>query len=183
MLSISYTQVFITVTVIWILLRMAVILKNKGIHLKRECELLTVYICIVVIARIVYFPWHLEDGHIGLLHFNAERIFPFWLKLTPVVHLFDIYDGWKLNLLGNITMFIPVGIFWPFCFKKLNNVGKVVFAGFGYSLIIEISQLLFYERSSDIDDLITNTTGVLIGALIYFGIQSIIKKVKLKSET
>ena len=65
-------------------------------------------------------------------------------------------------------MFIPVGIVWPVCFKKLNNFGKTVLAGAAYSFLIEMSQLLFYDRGTDIDDLILNTTGVVIGALIYF---------------
>ena len=75
-------------------------------------------------------------------------------------------------------MFIPVGIVWPICFKELDSVLKTVFAGAGFTLLIEISQLLFYERCSDIDDLILNTTGVMIGAMIYFGIRA----VKTKNE-
>ena len=51
-------------------------------------------------------------------------------------------------------------------------------AGFGCSFLIEVSQLLFYERASDIDDLILNTTGVFIGALIYFSAFALIKRSK-----
>ena len=29
----------------------------------------------------------------------------------------------------------------------------------------------FYDRCSDVDDLILNTTGILIGTIIYFGIK------------
>jgi glycopeptide antibiotics resistance protein len=82
-----------------------------------------------------------------------------------------VYDGWLINIIGNITMFIPVGLAWPFCFKKLDTIGKTVFVGAGFSLLIEITQLLFYDRCSDIDDLILNTTGIFIGALIYFGLK------------
>ena len=41
-----------------------------------------------------------------------------------------------------------------------------------------MSQLLFYERASDIDDLILNTTGAFIGALIYFSAVALIKRSK-----
>ncbi|MBQ0002890.1 MAG: VanZ family protein [Treponema sp.] len=58
-----------------------------------------------------------------------------------VVHLFDIYDGWQINIIGNIAVFIPLGIIWPFCFGKLNSVKKTAFTGFCFSLFIEISQL------------------------------------------
>jgi glycopeptide antibiotics resistance protein len=82
-----------------------------------------------------------------------------------------VYDGWQINIIGNITMFIPVGLAWPFCFKKLDTIGKTVLIGAGFPLFIEITQLPFYDRCSDIDDLILNTTGIFIGALIYFGIR------------
>ena len=85
--------------------------------------------------------------------------------------MFDEYDGWLKNIIGNITMFIPVGLAWPSCFKKLDTVGKTVLVGAGFSLFIEITQLPFYDRCSDVDDLILNTTGILIGAIIYFGIK------------
>lgn len=102
------------------------------------------------------------------MKFDASKVIPPWVNLVPIVHLFDIYDGWQMNIIGNITMFIPVGIVWPICFKKIDTIGKTILAGTGFSLLIEITQLFFYERCSDIDDLILNTTGVAIGALIYF---------------
>ena len=76
-----------------------------------------------------------------------------------------------LNIIGNITMFIPVGLAWPFCFKKLDTLGKTVLVGAGFPLFVEITQLAFYDRCSDIDDIILNTTGIFIGALIYFGVK------------
>ena len=148
-------------------------IRRKRVSVNREIQLLMVYICIVVIVRIVYFPWHHVNGHIGTLNFNAAKMIPFWINLIPIVHLVDIYDGWQMNIIGNIAMFIPVGIVWPICFKELDSIVKTVFAGFGFTLLIEVSQLLFYERCSDIDDLILNTAGVIIGAMIYFGICAI----------
>ncbi|MCR5108329.1 MAG: VanZ family protein [Lachnospiraceae bacterium] len=176
MAEITYPQMLIAITVLWILVRICIAVKNKKTDLKREVLLLSVYICIIVISRIVYFPWHHVDGHIDTLKFDKEKIIPFWLNLVPVVHLFDIYDGWQMNIAGNITMFIPVGIVWPICFKRLDNVWKTTLAGAGFAFFIELSQLLFYERSSDIDDILLNTTGVFIGALICFGIRRIGKK-------
>ena len=176
MVEITYLQMFLAITIIWVLFRTIVCVKNHKFDIKRELMLVMVYICIVVIARIVYFPWHHVDGHIDTLKFDSGKILPFWLNLIPVVHLLDIYDGWQMNIIGNITMFIPVGIIWPVCFKELDKLGKVVLAGFGFTLLIELSQLLLYERSSDVDDLILNTAGVFIGALIYFGVKKARKK-------
>jgi glycopeptide antibiotics resistance protein len=68
-----------------------------------------------------------------------------------------------INLIGNTAMFIPLGIVWPGVFKKLNTHRKVIAAGFGVSLTIEILQLPFFGRSTDIDDLILNSAGFLMG--------------------
>lgn len=176
MFEITYGEMFTAITVIWILIRTIKGIRSRTVSWKRELQLLLVFICIIVVARIVYFPWHLVDGKIGTLIFDSSRITPFWINTVPFVHMFDKYDGWKMNLLGNIAMFIPVGIVWPAYFKKLDTVGKTVLAGFGFTLFIEISQLLFYERNSDIDDIILNTTGMLIGALIWFGIRRLTVK-------
>jgi glycopeptide antibiotics resistance protein len=79
-----------------------------------------------------------------------------------------------LNLIGNTAMFIPLGVVWPTVFKKLDSHKKVISAGFGVSLAIEFLQLFFYDRATDIDDLILNTLGFLIG----YGIYLLAKKLK-----
>ncbi|MBR5336759.1 MAG: VanZ family protein [Lachnospiraceae bacterium] len=168
MIEITYYEMLLAITVIWIALRAAVCIKNKSFEWKRELRLLLFYICIIVIARFVYFPLHRIDGQIGTLIFDPKRIIPPWLNLDPFTFIHQRYDGWQINIIGNVTMFIPVGIILPVCFKKLDNVAKVTLAGFGMSLFIELSQFLFYDRGTDVDDLILNTAGVLIGAVLYF---------------
>lgn len=172
-IEITYMVVFIFITFMWIVTRGICSIRHKKVDWKYEAKLLTVYICFVVIARIVYFPMRLVEGRIASLILDVDKIFPFWMNFIPVVHLFDVYDGWQINIIGNIAMFIPVGLAWPFCFKKLDTFGKAVLAGAGLTLFIEITQLPFYERCSDIDDIILNTTGVVIGAGIYFAVKRV----------
>lgn len=183
MFELTYGQLAAGITVAWIVVRVIVGIRAGKVSWKRELQLLMVYICILVVARIVNFPWHLENGKIGTMKFDSSKILPLKFNLIPIIHLFDIYEGWQRNLFGNIAMFIPIGIVWPVCFKKLNTVGKTVLAGFGFSLCIEITQLLFYERSSDIDDLILNTAGAAIGALICFGCRRLFSKKQTKKES
>ena len=171
MFEITYIGLYIIITLAWVLVRAISGMRNHKVDWKYEAKLLTVYICLVVIARIVYFPMRLVGGRIASLFLDVEKIFPLWINLIPIAHLFDVYDGWLINIIGNVTMFIPVGLAWPFCFKKLDTIGKTVLAGAGFSLLIEITQLPFYDRCSDIDDLILNTTGIFIGAVIYFGVK------------
>ncbi|MCR4939292.1 MAG: VanZ family protein [Treponemataceae bacterium] len=186
MIEITYGQMLVFITLAWIITRSLVLVKKARAswpeknatkkNLLRELQLLMVYICLIVIARIVYFPWHHVDGHIGLLRLDPARILPLRLNLLPIVRLFEVYDGWQMNIIGNITMFIPVGLVWPLCFKKLDSIWKTILAGGGFSLFIEISQLLFYERSTDVDDLLLNTLGFTIGALIFFGSRKIVRR-------
>lgn len=166
MFEITYWEMLAAISVMWIIVRLITGLKDKKYSVGREVLLLMVYVCIIVIARIVYFPWHHVNGQIGTLIIDAKNP---RINLVPVVNLIkERYEGWQRNLFGNIAMFIPVGIVWPACFKKIRSFGKTLLAGFGFTLIIEISQLVCYDRSTDIDDLMLNTAGVAVGALIFF---------------
>ena len=96
--------------------------------------------------------------------------------MIPFVHLleYDIKRELLLNIIGNVTMFIPSGIVLPIIYKELNSFWKVVGAGALLSLSIEILQLPFSVRASDVDDLILNTAGVAIG----YGIYALVNKLK-----
>ena len=163
------------ITFLWLLNRF---LSNRGkpVNWKREALLMLVYICIVVIVRFTFCPFGKVDGKIQPLIFYTDNWFPFRINLKPFVYLFDYATLREalLNLIGNITMFIPVGIVWPCVFKEMDKPWKVIAAGVGFSLVIEIMQLPFYDRLSDIDDLILNSLGFITG----YGIYLLIKKLK-----
>lgn len=171
MFEITYKGMFVFITLVWLAIRIICGIKNQKVNWKYEGKLLTVYICLVVIARIVYFPMRLVEGQIASLILDTNQIFPLWINLIPIIRLFEVYDGWLINIIGNITMFIPVGLVWPFCFKKLDTLGKTILIGAGFPLFIEITQLPFYDRCSDVDDLLLNILGIFLGALIYFGVK------------
>ena len=172
MIEISYLQMFIFITIIWILARFVIAVRFKKFSVKRELQMLLVYICLVVIARFVYFPLHHINGKIGTLTVGPTKEISDMISIIPFYFLFDRYDGWVINIIGNIAMFIPMGIVWPICFHKLDSIKKTVLAGISLILFIELTQLLCPERHTDIDDVILNTSGVLIGACIVFAIRS-----------
>jgi len=171
MIKISYMQMYIFITIVWILVRAAIAIAFKNFSVKRELQMLLVYICLVVIARFVYFPLHHVNGKIGSLTIGYTAKQADMISLIPFYFLFDRYDGWLTNIIGNIAMFIPVGIVWPICFRKLDSIKKTVFAGMVFTLSIELTQLLCPERHTDIDDLILNSSGVVIGACILFAVR------------
>ena len=166
---ISFAAIELIYTAIWILVRVTVWLKQKYIDWKRETILLLMFINLAVIIRFVFFPRELIDGHIQPLIFDKAEIFPVRINLLPLVHLFD-YDNVRdiiWNVMGNAAMFIPSGIVLPVVYRKLDTFWKVIAAGIGISLCIEILQLPFASRASDIDDIIVNTLGVAVGYGVY----------------
>ena len=75
----------------------------------------------------------------------------------------------------NIIMFIPFGILLPILFKRMRRVRNCVRFGFLNSCIIEMAQFVTRRGYLQLDDVITNTVGALIGWLIWRGAGKIIK--------
>ena len=175
MVKLYYWPVVVLITALWILVRSTVSLWQGRFSPKRELQLMLVYICIVVVTRFTFFPFSKVDGQVQPLLFDASRIFPPRINLLPVVYLFDypIFREALINFIGNTAMFIPLGIVWPSVFKKLDTHKKVIAAGAGYSLLIEIFQLPFFDRVSDIDDLLLNSLGFLMGYGIYLLVRTL----------
>jgi len=62
------------------------------------------------------------------------------------------------------------------CVNKLDTIIKTILAGAGLSLFIEVTQLFCLGRHTDVDDLILNTFGTVIGTWIVFTIRGWRKK-------
>ena len=73
---------------------------------------------------------------------------------------------WPLiNLLGNLCIFLPVGLFPPLLWRGMT-FRRCALLGFCCSLLIELLQLP-QARMADIDDLWLNTLGAVLGFLLY----------------
>ena len=179
MIQIPYTMTIALITALWILCRMVVSYKKGHISWKREAQLLLIYICLVVVVRLTFFPFSKVDGKVQPLLFDWAQIFPFRLNFVPFVNLFDyeIRREALINVIGNSFLFLPMGIVYPIVYKKLDTHWKVIAAGVGTSLAIEILQLPFFDRVTDIDDLLLNSFGYLLG----YGIYLLVKKAKKKA--
>lgn len=71
-------------------------------------------------------------------------------------------EGYLLN----IVLFLPLGFLLPLIWPENDRLGRVLLFGAALSLVIELSQLLNI-RSTDIDDLLLNTLGALLGFLLF----------------
>ena len=91
------------------------------------------------------------------------------LTLTPFLPMIADFK----NTILNIILFIPLGIMLPFLWKKYDTLRETLFFGFLMSLAIELLQILTY-RATDINDLIANTIGAVLGYFVFRIISCII---------
>ena len=176
MTEITFQQLFIFTAIIWIITRSAAAMITKTFSAKREFRLLLLLVCIVFVFRFVYFGFHSVNGRIPALKIGFGEDIHKMVNIIPLYFITDRYKGWQMNIIGNIAMFIPVGILLPVCFERLDKFGKAVLSAAVFSLFIEVTQLVCIGRHTDIDDLILNTAGGAIGACIVFLIRRKRKK-------
>lgn len=117
-----------------------------------------------------FFPGWWEDL-LSVFRFGNFNLTPFFVKYFNG----DMEMGrWvKEMLIGNIAMFIPLGLFIPFITSRINT--KNIFA---FSVLIPLmmeSLQLVFGRSFDIDDLICNSVGIMAGFFIAVGIRKVLK--------
>ena len=73
------------------------------------------------------------------------------------------YHAVMLNIVGNVAAFMPFGFILPEVWDQLNRWYTIMFLGFLFSLCIEFAQLIGHVGSFDVDDLLLNTIGALLG--------------------
>jgi glycopeptide antibiotics resistance protein len=97
---------------------------------------------------------------------HRHRHAPWWL----VVQLVPFHVP-AVSFTLNILMFVPFGILVPLVWRRVNGAGRVGVASLIASLVIELTQLVEWivlgnYRTVDVNDLIANTAGGLLGYAI-----------------
>ena len=78
--------------------------------------------------------------------------------------------GWKaviVNVVGNVVAFMPFGYFIPRICKIHIGAFSVVLFSFEFSVLVEFLQLITKLGCFDVDDLILNTLGTVLGYVIF----------------
>ena len=70
---------------------------------------------------------------------------------------------WIENLAGNIILFIPIGVLLPLLHRSFLRFWKLVAACVLLFFTVELLQMLLRVGSFDVDDIILNTFGAMIG--------------------
>ena len=91
-----------------------------------------------------------------------------YIRWDPTLNLIPFQDFSPSNILGmvlNAIMFAPLGFLLPAYFERYRHWGRTLAAGFLTSLTVELIQL-FTFRATDVDDLIMNALGTVVGFLL-----------------
>ncbi|OPD60219.1 VanZ family protein [Bacillus anthracis] len=120
-----------------------------------------------------------ETGDWHSIHGGLINLVPFRSTIRYLTE-FDSYniDIVLMNTLGNVIIFIPFGFLLPLLFKQINNVKMASKIFIKFILLIESLQLLTFTGVFDIDDIMLNMLGALIGYGSFVGMKYILERVR-----
>ncbi|MBU9728821.1 VanZ family protein [Diplocloster modestus] len=122
------------------------------------CFLLCVYVVFKITGISPLSGFHTD------IRIEEINVIPLW----GILDLFLTADGWEgikfalINVIGNVLLFCPLGFLLPLLWEKYAKWWKTLAAGAGLSVLIECTQL-FLIRGTDVDDVLLNSLGALIG--------------------
>ena len=85
-----------------------------------------------------------------------------------------------LNLYGNIIAFVPFGVLLRWARNKKTTFWQAVLYSFLFTLAIEVSQYITKLGVFDIDDIIMNTLGGIMGYCIYYVTAKLVRRYHAK---
>jgi len=154
--------------------------------------MLTIFLVVIITIRITYlrinrehFVFYKEFGNLFFVIYilllfqlltNAELNNIGGLNLVPFTEILRYEIGSMLfyyNVIGNILIFVPFGYFVS-VYIKAKKISHIFFISIISSLTVEFVQLQI-GRSFDIDDILLNVVGSIIGFLIYVSLNAIRK--------
>ena len=136
---------------------------------KRRIRICGAFLFFCFLLALTYFLFFSE----GFGRASAGREYAYNLHPFREIRRFWVYRE-KLgmfavicNLAGNVAGFIPFGMILPVIWRKTDSFFRIMLLGFEFSLCVEIIQLVWKVGSFDVDDLILNTLGSVIGYLLF----------------
>ena len=133
---------------------------------------------LILVSRLLFILYMIFALYILLLSESFGRTVTdsYRYNLHPFMEIKRFYDllgtgchkQAVLNLFGNIICFAPFGLYLAVEMKKKKAlILRVTFLTFLFSLCVETVQLYFKIGIFDVDDLMLNTLGGMVGGVLY----------------
>ena len=136
-------------------------MKRYGIFIRTLWWVYIAWLFIFVVVKFRGSFAELRERIMTVQEWEHYNLIPF---ATIRVQLRFLSRGWAwFNLLGNTVSFIPFGFFLPLVSERMDRLWKVLLAGLGTVVLIEVFQYYTHLGSMDVDDLILNMAGIGFG--------------------
>lgn len=128
-----------------------------------------------ILAGILFIPYMLIFIKVFLLNQQGNNYYsPIRINLVPfksiLYYLLNYhnlnYDIWFNNLFGLVIAFIPFGFLIPIIINKIKKLRNVIVVSASFSFIVEALQLITRNGVADIDDIILNVIGSILGYIL-----------------
>ena len=136
------------------------------------------YVCLLLYFVVIKFNGSIdrissikESRDSGYGNYNLYPFRTISPYLDDIRHLYAY-----MNILGNIVPFVPLGFLIPTISKKYINALKTILISLICIIGIEIFQFITMLGYFDIDDILLNTFGCIIGYGIYVGFRKLFSK-------
>lgn len=162
---------------------------------KKECAwviamrvLMFLYVVLLVKLIVFKYPIPMLRGIMDSWDVDMVKRGVYSANLTPfkTIRMYIKYyhqiNGFD-NLFGNILAFVPFGILLPVAYKECSKVWHTLLHSFWLSLCIELFQLVSRFGEFDVDDILLNCFGALVGYLVYATVRKVMKKLHTKYTT
>ncbi|PWT95194.1 MAG: hypothetical protein C5B52_18325 [Bacteroidetes bacterium] len=142
--------------------------RRKEMESLKAFILCTFYVYVFAVLILTgYFDLFRKISEHGWLHNLVQRVDRSEnINLIPF-NTIKIYRFSQKQIWGNLLMLMPLGFYIPMLRKTRVNYLRVFLTAVAVSTSIELLQLLTNFRSSDVDDIIMNTTGAVLGFFIF----------------
>lgn len=163
--------------ILFILMMMIFRFKKVTLNLPNYLVVFLFFIYITGVISLTLFPIPIDERLISDRLATGDELRNNLIPFATIREMYNtmIHVGFSVFLLqigGNILLLFPLGFFIPLLFKKINSYKKIILFGFSFSLLIELTQLTisflinYTYKSFDIDDLILNTIGSILGFIV-----------------
>ena len=139
------------------------------IKTKKHIKKMGLILFLIYIGFLVYFLFFSEEYNRNIIAESYRYNFMPFKEIMRFWH-YRYQLGARvvvINIIGNIGAFIPFGLFVPIISIKLRKAWKVILLGMLLSGTVELLQLVTKVGSFDVDDIILNTAGTIIGYLLF----------------
>lgn len=146
-----------------------IFLYNSRFSIKQKVVAVILYIYsanVLVVTMLGRELWEISE------HMRATFI-PFFLR-QPDTQVGETMGIWILEYFMNIAMFFPFGFLFSIMFNEKKRYKNAIVLGIILTVVLELTQCISKLGVLELDDIVANTLGTVLGAFLHYKIKKYI---------